>query len=104
MRMLRATIHALCLALCGTGFTGATADAAGLDESVAFDIPAQSLENALFALSKQSSYQIVFTSGSLPRRSVPPLNGKMPVKQALERLLEGTELGYKLVGERTITV
>src|SRR6266850_6697559 len=80
------------------------AHAGELDQSIAFDIPAQSLESALLELSKQSSLQIVFSSGTLPHRTAPRVTGTMPVREALNLLLQGTELGYKLVGERTLTV
>ncbi len=82
----------------------APAQAASLDESIAFHIRAQSLENALFELSKQSAYQILFSADSLVNRQVPAITGTMQVKEALERLLAGTKLEYRLVGERTITV
>jgi iron complex outermembrane recepter protein len=80
------------------------AQANELNETVAFDIPAQPLESALLELSKQSSLQIVFSSGALSDHATPHVLGRMPVRDALNLLLRDTALGYKLVGERTLTV
>ncbi|MBL8268742.1 TonB-dependent receptor, partial [Steroidobacter sp.] len=75
-----------------------------LDENVSFHIQAQSLENALFEFSKQSDCQILFSSESLLDKQAPAISGKMQIKQALSLLLSGTELGFRLVGNRTISV
>jgi len=75
-----------------------------LDKAVDFKIPAESLESALLELSKQASYQIVFSATTLPNRPAPAITGRMSVRKALDLLLAGTELGYKLVGARTLTV
>jgi iron complex outermembrane recepter protein len=75
-----------------------------LDKAVDFKIPAESLESALLELSKQASYQIVFSATTLPNRPAPAIAGRMSIRKALDLLLAGTELGYKLVGAHTLTV
>lgn len=75
-----------------------------LEDNIAFNIPAQPMESALFELSRQSSYQILFSSSSLPKRAAPAISGSMRVVHALDLMLAGTDLSYKLGAERTITV
>jgi len=75
-----------------------------LDASIAFKIPAQSLQNALLELSRQSSCQIAFSDAAYADLHAPAIVGTMPIRQALDRLLTGTGLGYKLVGDNTITI
>jgi len=75
-----------------------------LDKAVDFKIPAESLESALLELSKQASYQIVFSANTLPARQTRAISGRMSVRKALDLLLEGSALTYKLVGAHTLTV
>jgi hypothetical protein len=104
--MLRTIARALqALLIASTLMMAAAAWAAdALDASISFKIPAQSLQNALLELSRQSSCQIVFSDAAYADLHAPAIMGTMPVRQALDRLLTGTELSYKLVGENTITI
>jgi len=75
-----------------------------LNTEVSINIPAQLLDAALLELSHQASFQLVISTGSLPVQQVPAITGKMPIRVALDRLLHGTDLSYKWVGEHTVTV
>ncbi len=104
--MLRTIARAFqVLLIASTLMTAAAAWAAdALDASITFKISAQSLQNALLELSRQSSCQIVFSDAAYADLRAPAIVGTMPVRQALDRLLSGTDLGYKLIGDNTITI
>lgn len=78
--------------------------AADPNSQLTFDIPTQPLETSLLELSKQATFQLIVSSGTLPARAAPALVGKMTIKAALERLLRDTDLSYKWVGDHTVTV
>jgi len=78
--------------------------AAGLDQEVELDIPAQSLEFALLKLSEQSGVQIQMASSDVPELQVAALSGRMPVSRALAALLNRTGLSYQIVGESTVAI
>lgn len=69
-----------------------------------FDIPSGQLADALDRFSEQSGLQIIY-GAELPRlRQVPATVGSMPPSEALDRLLAGTGLRWKLVDGRTIAI
>lgn len=68
------------------------------------DIPAQSLDKALNALAHQSGARIVFSTDLTEKRSATAINGKLTVKEALVRLLSGSGLAIKPLGESGYTV
>jgi outer membrane receptor protein involved in Fe transport len=82
----------------------ATADAPKEEAAIQFDVPAQSFEAALLQLAKQASMQLVISVSSLPAGKSPQISGKMPVREAVDRLLHDTGLGYDFVGERTLAI
>ncbi|TDN47525.1 TonB-dependent receptor [Azoarcus indigens] len=61
-----------------------------------FDLPAQPLAQALFSLGDQARLQIVFDPALVRGRSSPALKAMLTPLQALERLLEGSGLGFAL--------
>lgn len=84
--------------------SAATADAGKEETTVQFDVPAQSFEAALLQLAKQASMQLVISVSSLPAGKSPQISGKMPVREAVDKLLHETGLGYDFVGERTLAI
>jgi len=82
----------------------APARAVDLDSQVSLQIPAQPLANALLALSKQASIQLVTSAETLPAAPTEALSGTMSIRTALDRLLKNTDLRYKWAGVRTVTV
>src|SRR5258706_2610710 len=78
--------------------------AADSKTSLSLDLDSQPLEGALVELCKQGHLQLVIATGSLPSKKSVPLHGSMPLGVALDHLLKGTGLTYKLVGDHTIAI
>src|SRR5579859_598687 len=62
------------------------------EKSLKFDIPAESLSQALTDFSQASSKQIVYSETLVKGREVPGLHGNYTPTQALNALLSGTDL------------
>jgi iron complex outermembrane receptor protein len=78
--------------------------AADLQQPVPLEIAAQPLESSLLELSRQSHLQIVIATASLPHVVAERVSGTMPLKTALEIVLKGSGLTYKIVGDQTIAI
>src|ERR1700689_1286090 len=78
--------------------------AADLDTPISFDIAAQPLGGALLELSKQASIQLVLDSSAVAAKNTAALSGKMPIREALNRLLRDTEITYRWSGDHTVTI
>ena len=61
-------------------------------QALAFDIPAQSLAGALRAFSQQAKHQVLFDQQVVAGRSAPAVQGRQTPRQALDRLLAGTDV------------
>lgn len=74
-------------------------------EAATFDIqlPAQPLAQALAALSRQTGVQILAAGELVAGKNTAPLAGRMTAQQALARLLAGSGLQVRAVGQ-TLTV
>jgi iron complex outermembrane receptor protein len=103
-RLFFGCLGALLTALAALAPSAANAQTTGLNTNVLLNIPAQSLEAELMELSRQASFQLLISAGTIPNKTGPVLTGKMPLKEALNRLLRDTDLNYKWVGEHTVTV
>ncbi len=68
------------------------------------EIPAQPLGTALQELAKQSGIQIVVFSKFVEGRSAPELQGTFTPEAALDTLLNGTDLTYRVLNDRAIEV
>ena len=84
--------------------SAATAQASGLEQSVQFNIPAQSLNAALLAFSEQSGLQVSVQSESLEGYTSAGISGEQSSQQVLNSLLQETGLVYTLVGEDTVAI
>jgi outer-membrane receptor for ferric coprogen and ferric-rhodotorulic acid len=62
------------------------------------------LDQALQELARQSGIQIVYFSEITAGRSVPGLSGEYTIAAALTRLLEGSDLSFHQINERTVEV
>jgi iron complex outermembrane recepter protein len=101
--VLRLVIGGLC-AMSSLAPLQAQAQAHNPETQITFNIPSQTFEAALLELAKQASLQLAISADTLPRGDAPRISGKMPIREALGRLLRGTELTYEFVGERTLTI
>lgn len=80
------------------------AGARDLDSAITLDIAPAPLESALLELSKQTGLQLVAPTGALSSTPTQRVSGSMRLSSALDLLLQDTELTYKLVGDRTLTI
>jgi iron complex outermembrane receptor protein len=80
-----------------------TAFAVDLERKVDFDIPAQSLSAALIQFSHQAKIQVI-ASDDMSRQSTQGISGSHTIREALKQLLGTTGLGYRVVGDNSITI
>jgi iron complex outermembrane receptor protein len=80
-----------------------TAFAVDLDRNVDFDIPAQSLSAALIQFSHQARIQVI-ASDDMIRQTTQGITGTHTIREALKQLLGATGLGYRVVGDSSITI
>ncbi|MGK6320252.1 TonB-dependent receptor [Sphingomonas sp. DT-204] len=76
--------------------------AAAQDRS--FDIPAQPLPSALTTWSRQAKVQIFFPSEPIRERRSPLVEGRMPSREALRRLIAGSSLRIVTDNGDTVTL
>jgi iron complex outermembrane recepter protein len=74
------------------------------EESVDLVIPAQSLKTALVLFSQQTHIQVVADAQQIDNAHSEGVNGRIPAKDGLARLLAGTSFTYRLVGETTVVI
>ena len=72
--------------------------------SVAFSIPAQSLDTALTAFADQAGIRLLVASDSVVGLRAQGLSGTMTLEGALKRLLAGSGLRYRFTDARTVSV
>ncbi len=71
---------------------------------VAVDIAAQPMDKALAALARQSGARIVYSTALTERREAPALRGSFTVRQALQQLLQGSDLALHEAPDGGFTV
>jgi len=72
--------------------------------SITYDIAAQDLGTALTQLAMQSNRQIVFAADLTRGKRAPRLYGPMRVEEALERVLAGSGLTYRIKPEGALVI
>lgn len=75
-----------------------------MDTQVSFAIEAQSLESALIAFSEASGVQVMASSDMLANKTTQGITRKVSSDNALDRILSGTGLTYRVSGESTVTI
>jgi iron complex outermembrane recepter protein len=80
-----------------------TALAVDLERKVDFDIPAQSLSAALIQFSHQAKIQVI-VSDDISQQTTRGVTGAHTIREALKQLLGAAGLGYRAIGDNTITV
>lgn len=97
-RLLRGALVALCVA----GSPGAYA--AESPDARAIRIPASSLSDALRQLARQTGMQLVYEQGLVSSRSTRGIDARLTVGEAMDRLLSGSDLRWRLVDGGTIAI
>src|ERR1700733_260554 len=75
-----------------------------LDSTIQLNIPPESLESALLDLAQQASIQVVLDAATLKDKQGAALAGQMRVRDALDRLLHDSGLGYRWSGSKTVII
>jgi hypothetical protein len=75
-----------------------------IDRLIQFDIPAQPLPDALMALVRQTGVHVTSYGVETDRFTSKPLHGRHTLTQALDHLLAGTELRYRFVTDKSVSV
>lgn len=69
-----------------------------------YNIPAQSLNNALVKFAADSNLALIFSADTVRGLNAERLEGQMMPEQALTRLLKGTGYSYRFIDAATITL
>src|ERR1700687_3561587 len=80
------------------------ASAADINETKAFDIKPQSMDQALIDFSKQAGFQVVADSANVAKFQTRGVSGTGAIKAALDELLAGSGLSYRVIGPDVITI
>src|SRR5579872_6623252 len=88
---------AVLLAICAWGVPVAKAQAA-----IQLDLPSQPLADSLRLVASQTDTNLLFDPPLVAGRQASALSDRLTAEQALNRLLQGTGIGYTRLNERTI--
>ena len=77
---------------------------AGAGQKQNFNIPAQSLSSALLQFSESTGIKTFFSADVARDIKTPGLSGNYTPQQALQRLLDGSGLNYRMTGTNTVTL
>lgn len=69
-----------------------------------FDVPAQPLRTAILRFSDQANVQLVADVATMGEIRTTAVTGRLTIGAALDRLLDGTGLGWDLLAQDTITI
>jgi len=74
------------------------------EQLIKFDIPAQPLDKAVTALAKQANLNIGVNSKLLKGKKSKAILGEYSVRQALDNILTGTDVTYRIENNSTVTL
>lgn len=100
----RSFANYLASSVCTSALFLAPAAYAATEKSVTFNITASDLSDALNQLAQQSDRQIVYASDVAAGRQAKPLQGAYSTQAALDTLLRGSGLVYRMSKDDTIIV
>jgi hypothetical protein len=83
---------------------GAAAPPPQADAPLAYDIPAEPLEQALTKLGAEARIDLLYENGIVAGKRSTPITGVMSRQAALEAMLRGTGLLYRFTGPRAALV
>ncbi len=69
-----------------------------------YQIPAQSLNNALMRFAAESNLELVFTADKVRGMTANSLDGTMTADQALTRLLQGSGMTFRFINAHSVTL
>lgn len=93
---------AIATTLLAAPLTQAHAQAATAPATIAIDIPAQPLGQALNQLARQAQLQLSFPAELVAGKTAPAVSGSLTARHALERLLSGSGLSATLDGSTAV--
>lgn len=93
-------VGAFCLAIAGLCLAGESWAAIRYPTHV----QAQALGSALEVLAREHGFQVLYRTEVLGGLRAPALNGELSTDQALHRMLSGTGLTYRYLGQKAITI
>src|SRR6266702_1192881 len=73
-------------------------------QTVRFNLPSQPLAESLKALGAQTNINVMVSPSVVDGRVAPALKADLSAKDALKRLLEGTELEYYFINDQTVVI
>ncbi|MBO2928992.1 TonB-dependent receptor [Metapseudomonas otitidis] len=71
---------------------------------VAFDIPAQALDQAVLTFAEQSGVQVIFDATRFADLQGAPVQGRYAADEALRRLLRGTPVSFRFTSPREVSL
>lgn len=77
---------------------------AGAETARHFNVPAQSLDNALTSFADQADFKLLFSAPAVQGLRSPALNGTAIPSDALNQLLSGSGFTWRFTGPRTVTL
>jgi outer membrane receptor protein involved in Fe transport len=104
---LRGIARRTCAVLAAVGFfvaVSVTASASDLKTKHTFSIPSQSMAAALLTFSEQAKIQVMTASADLTGLRSPGVSGEHTVSEALQALLEGSGLKFRVISADAVTV
>lgn len=103
-RFIAATCRGLLAGLILCGLVAPGHAAAQLARVVQFDVPSQPLEAALRQVAAANNLQILYTPGDVRNRTTNGVKGSYTIKEAVDRLLQGTGLVAVASGPNSIVI
>jgi len=100
----RAIVLGLLLATTAGGMVAEPAFAQAREQKRSFDIPAQSLTEALLIFGRQSGVQVTADATLTSGKSSSAVSGDLSSGQALSRLLSGTGLTFRFINSRAVRI
>lgn len=83
---------------------GLGAHAQDLSQQIEFNIPPKSLPAAIIEFSKQTGVQVVTAGEDVSTLATQGVSGRLTISEALQRLLSGTELRFRPIGDSTVAL
>lgn len=101
---LRAVVCLLLAGLSAVPGQGRAEDAPEMNKALNLSLPAGSLAAALNRLAESSGLHLVYDASLAHGLSTQGLRGSYTVEQALQKLLQGTGVSYRVSGNHTVTL